>query len=136
MALRQAASAGRRCGVKATVSDPISDKLSQSQILRDCELAFAEATGLPRTFAPAGKKRPGMRGNPAANECCTHLAASEPGCRMCVDMQESLAAESADGTTKSAACLAGLTHFNRMFRRIAGQSPAAFRQKTPGLSRI
>ena len=31
---------------------------------------------------------------------------------------------------------ASLTHFNRMFRRSAGQSPTDFRQKTPGLSRI
>ncbi len=90
-------------------SDTISEKLSQSQILRDYERAFSEATGLPLTFAPAGKKRPGMRGSPAANEFCTHMAETEPGCRMCVDIQEKLSAATADGKTQSAACIAGLT---------------------------
>jgi len=95
--------------LKLPDSAAIADALSQSQILRDYERAFAEATGLPLTFAPAGRKRPGMRGSPAVNDFCTHMAESEPGCRMCVDMQEQLSTESADGTTKSAECLAGLT---------------------------
>lgn len=87
----------------------LSEKLSQSQILRDYELAFSEATGLPLTFAVAGKKRAGMRGSPAANEFCVQLAETEPGCRMCVDMQENLAAAELNGSSRSAACIAGLT---------------------------
>ena len=92
-------------------SDPcaISERLSQSQILRDYERAFSEATGLPLTFAPVGKKRPGMRGSPAANEFCVQMAESEPGCRMCVDMQESLSAGDSGARTQSGACIAGLT---------------------------
>jgi AraC-like DNA-binding protein len=92
--------------VNAPAPGAISEKLSQSQILRDYERAFSEATGLPLSFAPAGRKRPGMRGSPAANEFCLQLAETEPGCRMCVDTQERLAG---DGTTNSASCLAGLT---------------------------
>jgi AraC-like DNA-binding protein/ligand-binding sensor protein len=95
--------------VKISEPGTVSEKLSQSHILRDYARAFAEATGLPLAFAPAGRKRPGMRGSAGANEFCTHLAESEPGCRMCVEMQEKLAATGADGTTQSAACLAGLT---------------------------
>ena len=95
--------------MKLSAPGTISEKLSQSHILRDYERAFAEATGLPLTFAPVGKKRPGMRGSPAANQFCVHMAESEPGCRMCVDMQEKLATTGADGATQSAVCLAGLT---------------------------
>jgi AraC-like DNA-binding protein/ligand-binding sensor protein len=87
----------------------MSEKLSQSQILRDYERAFSEATGLPLTFAPAGRKRPGMRGSAAANEFCVQMAENEPGCRMCVDMQEKLSNTNTDGGTQSADCIAGLT---------------------------
>ena len=87
----------------------ISEKLSQSQILRDYERAFSEATGLPLTFAPAGRKRPGMRGSPAANEFCVQMAETEPGCRMCVEIQSELAGDGTGCATKTAACIAGLT---------------------------
>jgi len=87
----------------------ISEKLSQSQILRDYERAFSEATGLPLTFTAAGRKRPGMRGSIAANEFCVQMSETQPGCRMCVDMQEKLAESSTDGSTQSSMCLAGLT---------------------------
>lgn len=89
--------------------ETIPEKLSQSQILRDYERAFSEATGLPLKFSPAGRKRPGMRGSPAANAFCVQMAENEPGCRMCVDMQDQLAAESTSGGTESAVCIAGLT---------------------------
>ncbi len=94
-----------------TVPEPgtLSEKLSQSQILRDYERAFSEATGMPLKFAPVGKKRPGMRGSLATNPFCTHMTETEPGCRMCVEMQEQLAASGIDGGTQSAMCVAGLT---------------------------
>jgi AraC-like DNA-binding protein/ligand-binding sensor protein len=109
VALRSSLPAVIHSDVKISEPGTISEKLSQSHILRDYERAFSEATGLPLAFAPAGKKRPGMRGSVAANEFCTHMAENEPGCRMCVDMQEKLAATGAGGTTQSAACIAGLT---------------------------
>jgi AraC-like DNA-binding protein/ligand-binding sensor protein len=96
-------------GVSGTENSVLSERLSQSQILRDYERAFSEATGLPLKFAPAGKKRAGMRGSEKANEFCTQMAENEPGCRLCVDMQENLSAPGADGATKSATCIAGLT---------------------------
>jgi AraC-like DNA-binding protein/ligand-binding sensor protein len=95
--------------VSDTPSSVISEKLSQSQILRDYETAFSEATGLPLKFAPAGKKRAGMRGSAKANDFCTQMAESEPGCRMCVDMQTNLSTAGADGATHSGTCIAGLT---------------------------
>lgn len=95
--------------MSGTENSVISEKLSESQILRDYEAAFSEATGLPLKFAPAGKKRAGMRGSAKANEFCTQMAESEPGCRLCVDMQTNLSAAGADGATHSATCAAGLT---------------------------
>ena len=62
-----------------TESATISEKLSQSQILRDYERAFAEATGLPLKFTPTGKKRPAMRGSLVVNKFCEHMVESEPG---------------------------------------------------------
>jgi AraC-like DNA-binding protein/ligand-binding sensor protein len=90
-------------------SSHIAEKLSQSQILRDYERAFSEASGLPLKFQPAGKKRPGMRGSQNANPFCVQMAENEPGCKMCVDMQERLSADSAGGATQTAACAAGLS---------------------------
>ncbi len=95
--------------VSGTENSVIAEKLSESQILRDYEAAFSQATGLPMKFAPAGKKRAGMRGSAKANEFCTQMAETEPGCRLCVDMQTNLAAAGAGGATHSETCLAGLT---------------------------
>lgn len=101
--------AGIRVAVSGTENSVISEKLSQSKILRDYETAFSEATGLPLKFEPAGKKRAGMRGSTKANDFCIQLAETEPGCRLCVDMQSNLSAAAADGKTHSATCTAGLT---------------------------
>lgn len=95
--------------VPAADSNTIAEMLSQSRILRDYERAFSEATGLPLTFSPAGKKRPAMRGSTVANEFCVHLAETEPGCRMCVEMQEKITAPDPGHATRTASCLAGLS---------------------------
>lgn len=86
----------------------LTEKLSQSEILQDYERAFSEATGMPLEFRAAGKKRPGMRNRPHANPFCAHLIETEPGCKMCVDMQNRLTAPEAGGT-RSGICAAGLT---------------------------
>ena len=109
VAVRSSRSAVIQSGVKITEPGTISEKLSQSQILRDYARAFAEATGLPLKYAAAGKKRAGMRGSASANEFCVQMAENEPGCRLCVDVQEQLSAGGTDGSTQTATCLAGLT---------------------------
>jgi len=50
-----------------------------------------------------------MRGSANANAFCVQMAETEAGCRICVEMQDRLAAQTAGGATKTAACLAGLT---------------------------
>lgn len=86
----------------------LSEKLSQSQILRDYETAFADATGLPLEFRVPGKKRPGIRNRKNANPFCTQLSETDPGCKMCVDMQDRLTDPDVAGT-RSGFCAAGLT---------------------------
>lgn len=119
-------------------SATISEKLSQSQILRDYERAFAEATGLPLKFTPSGKKRPAMRGSLVVNKFCEHMVNTEPGCQLCVEMQSNLAASSADGVTVSAACVAGLTDSSvpvRVGERVLGHlqtGQVALKKLTPG----
>jgi AraC-like DNA-binding protein len=93
--------------VKSRETGALPELLSQSQILRDYERAFSAATGLPLAFTEAGRKRPGMRTSPGANAFCRQMAETEPGCRMCVDMQVRLTGESG-GATRSAQCVAGL----------------------------
>jgi len=87
----------------------VSEKLSQSQILHDYERAFSEATGLPLKYQVAGKKRPAVRGSAHANPFCEQLAETEPGCRMCVDMQEEITGGGGSEETRTASCPAGLT---------------------------
>lgn len=89
-------------------TETIADKLSQSQILRDYERAFVEATGLPLKFTASGKKRPALRGSLVVNRFCDHMVETEPGCQMCVEMQSRLANTSAGGETSTATCVAGL----------------------------
>lgn len=95
--------------VNSSPPGTIAAKLSQSQILRDYERAFSAATGMPLTFAPVGRKRPGMRGSEAANDFCVQMAENEPGCRMCVDMQEQFSNSAEGAGTQTAQCIAGLT---------------------------
>ncbi|MHA3775605.1 helix-turn-helix domain-containing protein [Verrucomicrobiota bacterium sgz303538] len=86
----------------------LTEKLSQSEILRDYEKAFSEATGMPLEFRMPGKKRPGIRNKPKVNPFCVQLSETDPGCRMCVDMQQRLTDPEAEGT-RSGFCAAGLT---------------------------
>ena len=50
-----------------------------------------------------------MRGSRNANPFCVQLAETEPGCKMCVDMQEGLGADSVGGATQTSTCVAGLS---------------------------
>src|SRR6478735_7791199 len=102
--LRHRAFSINREGVNEVTT--LSEKLSQSQILRDYEAAFADATGLPLEFRLPGKKRPGIRNKKNANPFCTQLSETDPGCKMCVDMQERLTDPDVAGT-RSGFCAAG-----------------------------
>lgn len=86
----------------------LAEKLSNSQILRDYERAFSEATGLPLAFQPAGETKPAMGASEFANPFCIELTKTNEGCRLCSEIQTRL---TAPGTAdaRSAVCPAGLT---------------------------
>ncbi len=86
----------------------IAEKLSHSQILRDYERAFSEATGLPLAFQRTDSLQPALRASAFANPFCVGLSASHEGCRLCHEVQQKL---TAPGTTDSRTekCPAGLT---------------------------
>jgi AraC-like DNA-binding protein/ligand-binding sensor protein len=95
-------------GVSQSTLHQIAEKLSHSEILRDYERAFSEATGLPLAFQPVGELEPALRTNPFANPFCVELTRTEAGCRLCIEMQSRL---TTPGTTDSRTdvCRAGLT---------------------------
>jgi AraC-like DNA-binding protein/ligand-binding sensor protein len=86
----------------------LADKLSHSQILRDYEQAFSEATGLPLAFQPVGNVSPALTSSAFANAFCGELTKTADGCRLCAEMQGRL---TAPGTadSRSETCPAGLT---------------------------
>jgi AraC-like DNA-binding protein len=86
----------------------IAERLSTSQILRDYELAFRQATGLPLTFRPDGALDPALQSSPHVNPFCKAVVSTDQGCKLCMEMQQRL---TAPGTTDSRTdvCRAGLT---------------------------
>jgi AraC-like DNA-binding protein/ligand-binding sensor protein len=86
----------------------LSQRLSESEIYHDYERAFSEATGLPLAFRSTTDAAPAFRKSRFANPFCLHLAETEPGCQLCVEMQERLSCGDS-GATKTGSCLAGLT---------------------------
>lgn len=86
----------------------LAEKLSASQILRDYEHAFSQATGLPLAFQPVGQSTPALGASIFANSFCVGLAETHTGCRMCLDMQARLTAPGPDHS-RTETCPAGLT---------------------------
>lgn len=81
--------------------------LSESQILRDYQQAFAEVANVPLSFQTADAWQKGNAGHPKGNEFCTLVAAKLPECAMCVEAQAAIAGP---GQTRTATtvCMAGL----------------------------
>lgn len=85
----------------------LSRRLAQSEIFRDYERAFSEATGLPLAFQEAGDPRPALRDSHRVNPFCLRLSETSPGCKLCLETQEQLCRD--DGETHTITCRAGLT---------------------------
>jgi len=96
------------CRVKQGDLHQLADKLSHSQILRDYERAFSEATGMPLSFRPVGNPEPALRSNPFANPFCVELTRTKAGCRLCLEMQARLASPGTNDS-RTDTCPAGLT---------------------------
>ncbi|NBB77849.1 MAG: helix-turn-helix domain-containing protein, partial [Verrucomicrobia bacterium] len=82
-------------------------KLSQTQIFKDYEKAFREATGLPLALRPAKVYNQVLQKQEGGNPFCMLLARTNAGCANCLKMQADLERE-AGMEPKSLHCFAGL----------------------------
>jgi len=88
-------------------SAEIVQQLSQSQIFRDYETAFNQATHLPLAFRPHELWQHAMRGKKHENPFCALMAASSRSCAACLQTQQELI-EGEPGESNSVMCFAGL----------------------------
>lgn len=85
----------------------IADKLSNTQLFKDYEKAFSEATGLALAIRPAKAYESALKNSDGENPFCTLLARTNAGCANCLKMQAQLEQE-AGLEPKSLHCFAGL----------------------------
>ncbi len=84
-------------------------RLSDSQIYRDYEKAFTEATDLPLTLRPKEVWDIALKSKKGENPFCALLAQSNKSCAACLRTQDKLTAESsASGGPNTVTCFAGL----------------------------
>jgi AraC-like DNA-binding protein/ligand-binding sensor protein len=85
----------------------IVQQLSKSQIYRDYEVAFNEATHLPLAFRPHELWQHALRGKKHENPFCALMAKSSRTCAACLQVQQELI-EGEPGESTSVMCFAGL----------------------------
>ncbi|HVY71078.1 MAG TPA: helix-turn-helix domain-containing protein [Verrucomicrobiae bacterium] len=72
------------------------EKLAGSEIFREYERAYTEATGMPVTFRPLETWRLPLHGKRNENRFCALMAERSRTCAACLQMQESLARSAMD----------------------------------------
>lgn len=85
----------------------IAQRLSKSQIFRDYEAAFNEATRLPLALRPHELWQHALRGKKHENPFCALMAKSSRSCAACLQVQQELV-EGESGESTSVMCFAGL----------------------------
>lgn len=95
---------GQNSGAQAKA---IAEKLSSSQLYKDYEKAFREATGLSLAIRPAKAYANALQGTQGENPFCALLAQTSQGCANCLRMQKDLE-ETVGLEPKSLHCFAGL----------------------------
>jgi AraC-like DNA-binding protein/ligand-binding sensor protein len=88
-------------------SKSIVEHLKASQIWRDYEKAFAEATGLPLGLRPVETFQFPLAGQKNENPFCALLARTNKSCSACLQMQQQIA-EAAKVEAHTLRCFAGL----------------------------
>lgn len=83
------------------------DRLSSTQLYKDYEKAFREATGLPLAIRPARAYQNALRASDGENPFCALMAGTNQGCANCLKMQKDLE-EKAGLEPRSLHCFAGL----------------------------
>ena len=84
------------------------DRLVGSQIFRDYERAFSEATGLPVALRPVECWQLTHHGRARENRFCAILSGNSRACGACLQVQQQLS-ETAGAEPRSVTCPAGLT---------------------------
>lgn len=82
-------------------------RLSKSQIFRDYESAFNQATNLPLALRPHTIWQHALRGKKHENPFCALMAKSSRSCAACLQVQQELI-EGEPGESTSVVCFAGL----------------------------
>lgn len=85
----------------------VADQLRETELFKDYERAFREATGLPLALRPARSYKAALRKQEGGNPFCVLMAQTSAGCENCLKMQADLE-ESAGMEPKSLHCFAGL----------------------------
>jgi AraC-like DNA-binding protein/ligand-binding sensor protein len=86
----------------------IVTKLSSTQLFKDYQKAFSEATGLQLAIRPAQSFDNALKGTEGENPLCVLLAETSEGCANCVKIQEELELKAGLGP-ESLNCFAGLS---------------------------
>jgi AraC-like DNA-binding protein/ligand-binding sensor protein len=88
-------------------SRAMSKKLSETQMFKDYEKAFSDASGLPLAIRPIQSFQIAMQGKRNQNPFCSLMAKSSKSCVACLEIQSKLE-EEARLEPKSLSCFAGL----------------------------
>jgi AraC-like DNA-binding protein/ligand-binding sensor protein len=91
----------------STRNKSIVEHLRASQIWRDYDKAFSEATGLPLGLRPVETFRFPLAGHRNENPFCALVARSNKSCAACLQMQEQIA-EAAQVEPQTLHCFAGM----------------------------
>jgi len=93
--------------MKTDTNHPVLERLSRSEIYKDYERAFSEATGLPLTLSPADDWHLAHSGRRHENPFCALLAKQSKACSACMQTQHELTT-TAQEQPRTVTCFAGL----------------------------
>ena len=85
----------------------VQERLSRSQIFKDYERAFGEATGLPLTLSPVDDWHLAHHGRRHESPFCALLAGQNKSCAACLRVQHELATQTSS-EARTTTCFAGL----------------------------
>lgn len=88
-------------------SKQLVERITRSQLYKDYERAFSQATRMPLSFQPVEKWQPVQKGKKHENRFCALIAKQSKSCANCLEQQEKLSNPQADGTS-TILCFAGL----------------------------
>jgi len=89
-------------------NDIVLERLTESQIFKDYERAFGEATGLPLSLRPVGDLQLAHQRRRHQNPFCALLAKQNKACAACLRAQDELASKAQD-KPQTITCPAGLS---------------------------